>query len=560
MRFGPAWDMRLTKLMRLGSHLIAVVAAGTAALAVLAPADASAAPLLCGILKPIDRLLHCAEPDSQPSAPQQSPEPVSTAAPAAASPSPRPKLAPTAPRAVPGSPEYVANLLVLRFRPGTSAQARANALAAAGASVARRIRELGAVVVEIRPERREQALAELLRSPAIASAERDGIVRALETTPNDPSWPDQWGLQRIGLTRAWDRTRGAHVTVAVLDSGVDAGHPDLQGAVLPAIDLTQTGTDDVYGHGTAVAGVIGARANNHLGGAGLCWDCSLLPIKVLDNAGRGSMDVVAEGIVKAADLGVRVISMSLGGPASSATLDQAIDYATAKNAVLVASAGNNGVTTPFYPAASPNVVGVAATDETDRLYPWSNSGTWVRIAAPGCNPAPRRGGGYELFCGTSSAAPIVSGLVALALSLRPDARADQIVEALTSGADPLTAVQQGLVDADRALSTVAPGTALQPSRPQALTTRVRAALTPGRHWQAYRRLLEAGTATATLAFPKGAWLTLSLISSSNTVLATVSGHTPLRLARNPGRGVYWYGVASSKPAALRFTLTVVAQP
>jgi subtilisin family serine protease len=539
--------------------LIAAVSATVLALPFAGDAEASHGGL-CGIVPPIDQILHC--DDARPPAPAQPAPAAQAQTQPAAAPAPRAALPATQALAVPPGAHYVANLLIVRFRPGIRARQRAAALAGAGASVDHPIPELGVVVVTMAPAHREQALAQLLRSPAVAGVERDAIVQALATTPNDPNWVDQWGLRRVGLPTAWDRTHGSKITVAVLDSGVDADQPDLKGSVLPGVDLTGSpvGTRDLYGHGTSAAGVVAAHANNHLGGAGVCWGCSVLPIKVLDDQGRGSMDVLAQGIVDAADMGARVISMSLGGPVDSDLLDQAIDYATAKNAVLVAAAGNNGSTVPFYPAANPNVIGVAATDEADRLYPWSNSGSWVRIVAPGCNPAPRPGDGFALFCGTSSAAPVVSGLVALVLSLRTDARRDQIVTALTTEADPLGAVPQGMADANASLAAVAPGTPLKPARPNVSTTAVRGALTPRRPWQTYEQLLGAGSATATLTFPKRAWLTLSLITSANRVLASVSGHSPLRLTRRPGAGAYWYGVAAAKRVSARFRLAVVARP
>src|SRR5262249_19000614 len=153
--------------------------------------------------------------------------------------------------------------------------------------------------------------------------------------------------------------------------------------------------------------------NNRAGVAGMCWTCSILPIKVLGDDGTGSMDDVAAGIVKATDAGARVINLSLGGPAGAQTLQDAVDYAYARNVIIVAAGGNSGVSTPFYPAAYDHVVSVAGTDESDRLYSWSGFGPWVRIAAPGCNPAPTVDGGYATFCGTSSATPVVSGLIAL---------------------------------------------------------------------------------------------------------------------------------------------------
>src|SRR5438477_31328 len=140
-----------------------------------------------------------------------------------------------------------------------------------------------------------------------------------------------------------------------------------------------------------------AHANNSLGGAGVCWACQILPIKAAGASGTADLATVAAGIVRATDLGARVINLSLGAPEAVDVLRQAIDYATSKDAVVVAAAGNNGLAEPFFPAAYPNVIGVAATDQSDRLYSWSEHGSWIQVAAPGCNIAPAPGGGYEEF-------------------------------------------------------------------------------------------------------------------------------------------------------------------
>jgi subtilisin family serine protease len=410
------------------------------------------------------------------------------------------------------------------------------------------------------PQRREQVLARLETSSFVAGAEKDELVDELDTTPNDTDWSDQWGLQRIGLPSAWDQTKGANVTVAVLDTGVDAAHPDLQGAVLNGYDLTgsSAGTSDVKGHGSSVAGIIAARTNNHQGVAGICWSCSILPVKVLGDDGEGSVDDVAQGIVKATDAGARVINLSLGGPADSETLDQAIAYAVAKNAVVVAAAGNNASSAPFYPAASPSVIGVAATDETDRLYSWSDFGPWVRVNAPGCNPAPALAGNYAMFCGTSAAAPVVSGLIALAFSLRPDVDRDQVIQAVTTGTDPLTALPQGRIDAPATLSAIAPGKVL-PAQPHAARSTFRGVLTSAHTWRVHEHVVGTGPVTGTVTFTPGSWVTLSIVTSSNKVLARVSGRTPLTLRRRLAAGAYWFGVATTGRAMTRYKLAVIAR-
>jgi subtilisin family serine protease len=178
-----------------------------------------------------------------------------------------------------------------------------------------------------------------------------------------------------------------------------------------------------------------------------------MPIKVLDSKGNGDDTLIAAGIVWAVNHGARVLNLSLGGPGSSVELGNALTYAASKGVVVVAAAGNAGGTTQFFPAADPRAVSVAATTVADQRYTWSNFGSWVRLAAPGCNLAPILGGGYGNFCGTSSAAPVVAGLVALELSAQPAATAQEAEDALARAAFPLPAfVQYGRIDAGKTLA------------------------------------------------------------------------------------------------------------
>jgi subtilisin family serine protease len=299
--------------------------------------------------------------------------------------------------------------------------------------------------------RERSALAALRSDYRVAYAEQEVVYRVATTTPSDQLWSTEVGLQEISAPQAWDLTRGSAATVvAVLDSGVDFTHPDLAGAAVAGHDFVNGDADaaDDYGHGTSVAGIIAARADSQ-GMAGLCWGCSIMPVKVLDGLGNGTSATLAAGIVWAADHGARVINMSLSGPANSAALADAVRYAADRGAVLVASAGNDASTQPTYPAAYPEVIGVAASTPAKTLYEFSNRGDWVRIAAPGCNTATFLLGSFVYFCGTSSAAPVVSGVAALALSLRSGVTRSLVAKALEDSAVPLAeaGVRSGRVDA-----------------------------------------------------------------------------------------------------------------
>jgi subtilisin family serine protease len=324
----------------------------------------------------------------------------------------------------------------------------------------RAIPHIRAYIVEVEPGRRQRALRVLRRSPLVASAGREPLLEALAVTPDDEDWPQQWGLRVVGLPQAWAVTQGSkQVIVAVLDTGVDSDHADLRKALVPGYDFVNSDSDptDDHGHGTAVAGIVAARANNRDGIAGVCWNCSIMPVKVLDSAGVGGVSLIAAGIVWAVDHGARVINLSLGGPATLQGLTDAIAYAAGKRVAVVAAAGNDGTNGLVYPAADPLALSVAATTSSDRRYPWSNFGSWVRVAAPGCNIAPLRAGGEGIFCGTSSATPVVAGLVALAYSVNPAASSAEVEHALESSAVPLPATTRyGRVSAPGALALVAP--------------------------------------------------------------------------------------------------------
>jgi subtilisin family serine protease len=410
-------------------------------------------------------------------------------------------------------------------------------------------------MLHVDPSRLGQALRSLRSSAVVESASDEVLAGALDTTPNDVDWPQQTGLRVAGFPKAWDLTRGSsRVIVAVVDTGVDATQPDLRGALVPGFDFVHRNASvvDDHGHGTAVAGVIAARANNREGVAGICWRCSVMPVKVLNAQGSGDDTVIAAGIVWAVDHGAQVINLSLGGPGSSDQLTAAIGYATGRGAIVVAAAGNSGTTTPFYPAADPRAISVAATTVSDRRYPWSNFGAWVNVAAPGCNIAPLLAGGYGWFCGTSSATPVVAGLIALERSYAPLASAQQLVSALVRAGHRLPdVVQYGRIDAGQTLSLLKATTQSESS-----TTVFRGTL--GSRARTYRVDVGAGPIDVMLHFAR-AKLTLSLISAGvTTPIARVRGVNPLRLHVSVDAGTYVLRVAGSRKTS--FVLEVSYTP
>jgi thermitase len=266
------------------------------------------------------------------------------------------------------------------------------------------------------------ALIEALsHNPMVEYAEADYIAFA-DWVPNDPSWSSQWGPQKVSAPAAWDVTRGSSsVMIAVVDTGVDLDHPDLASKIRTDIDYDYVNNDstaqDDNGHGTHVAGISAAITNNSTGIAGMCPNCSILPVKVLDASGSGTYSAIASGIRYAADKGAKVINMSLGGSAGSTTLSDAVNYANGKGVLLACAAGNSNTSAASYPAYYSACVAVAATDSSDNRASFSNYGSWVDTSAPGVSIyATYWNNTYSTLSGTSMATPHVAGLAGLLFS------------------------------------------------------------------------------------------------------------------------------------------------
>lgn len=243
--------------------------------------------------------------------------------------------------------------------------------------------------------------------------------------PNDPDYSKQWNLRSINVEAAWSETKGKDVTVAVIDTGVSRV-PDLkETSFVKGYDFVndKVEADDDNGHGTHVAGTVAQSTNNNYGVAGIAYEASIMPLKVLSAYGGGTVADIAESIKFAADNGADVINMSLGGGGESHVMKDAIDYAHGKGVVIIAAAGNEGQNSASYPARYPHVVGVAAIDAAGEKAPYSNFGAGVDISAPGGSQSglilqdtidPETGvAEIRGFQGTSMAAPHVAGVAAL---------------------------------------------------------------------------------------------------------------------------------------------------
>jgi serine protease len=385
-------------------------------------------------------------------------------------------------------PDIVPNEFIVGFKEGVNIQAKSKALENVGQGKLKRLGLKNFAVFELPNGKTLDSIKGLLlNDPDIAYVEPNYVAHAFGV-PNDPYFsPYQWDLYDYGMpsngyasnygiqaVSAWNITRGAGVKVAIIDTGVAyENYTDpvtgTQYALAPDLANTKFDTANAYdfvnndthanddeGHGTHVCGTIAQSTNNGLGCAGIAYEATILPIKVLDSSGSGTYDAIANGIIWAADHGARVINMSLGGSQGSTTLYNAIKYAYNKGVVIVCAAGNDGRPQVSYPAAYTECIAVGATRFDGSRVRYSNYGSALDIVAPGGDTSvdQNKDGygdgilqqtfsgsptnfGYYFYQGTSMATPHVAGVAALVLSVHPEFTNEQVRTALQSTAKDL---------------------------------------------------------------------------------------------------------------------------
>lgn len=317
--------------------------------------------------------------------------------------------------------KHVPDQVLVKFAEGTDAAAVASALSKHGLAKKGEIYGSDTLIVEGKGKTVSAMIDALSKQPGVEFVEPDYIATA-DWVPNDPYWSQQWGPYQTYADLAWDVTKGSSsVMIAVVDTGVDLNHPDLASKVRTDIDwnyVNNTGTaQDDNGHGTHVAGTAAAITNNGVGIAGMCPNCQILPVKVLNSAGSGSYSAIASGIRYAADKGAKVINLSLGGTAGSTELSSAVSYANGKGVLLACAAGNSNTSAASYPAYYTSCVAVAAVDSNLNRASFSNYGSWVDTSAPGVGiQATWWNDTYNSISGTSMATPHVAGLAGLLFS------------------------------------------------------------------------------------------------------------------------------------------------
>jgi subtilisin family serine protease len=338
-------------------------------------------------------------------------------------------------------PTFIPGRLLVQFRSEITQDQARQIIAGLNTRDADEIAPLGVHVLDLPSQANEMAFQHAFQErPEVEFAELDQIIPVAQIAPNDPVYylsANSWSLQKIKGPEAWAlQTGNAEITIAILDTGVDGTHEDLIAKIVPGWNVYDNNSDtaDVVGHGTGVAGVAAASSNNGIGIASVAWGCRIMPIRISDQAGYASYSSMASGLTWAADHGARVANISYNVSGSS-TVSSAAKYFQSKGGLVAAASGNEGLFAKN--PDDPYILRVGATDSTDTLYPWSNTGNNIDLVAPGNASVTVRGGGYGGGGGTSFSSPMVAGAAALLFSANPALSPASVRNILEQSADDL---------------------------------------------------------------------------------------------------------------------------
>lgn len=330
--------------------------------------------------------------------------------------------------------DWVPGRILVQPRAGLAESEFEAILRPMGAREIDRIKALNIRILQLPPQASEKAVAALLsKNPKLKFAELDRKFQP--SFADDPYASSAWHLPKIRAPEAWSMSTGSRVVVAILDSGVDDTHPDLVGKLVPGWNMFNGNSDtrDVYGHGTKVAGAVGAATNNGIGVASIAGDALLMPMRIAGTDGYGSTSAIANGLVWAADHGARVANISFYGVESSSSCRSAAQYFKNKGGLVTTSAGNYGKEETISP--SDTMITASATTSGDALTSWSSYGNFVEISGPGAGIyTTTRGGGYGAVSGTSFSSPVVGAVVALMMAANPNLSPGAIEKLLYSTA------------------------------------------------------------------------------------------------------------------------------
>lgn len=494
--------------------------------------------------------------------------------------------APVSAGAPPTEESIVSGRVLVKTRPGVRAADLVSLMSVEGVQAVGLIPELNYTILSV-PAGQERAWAARLASnPSVTFAQPEFTYNVL-VEPNDwyyvisTQW--QWNLRRINAPAAWDISTGSSdVVIAIVDTGIDERHEDLIGKVILKQDYVNEDNpfDGMGAHATHVAGIAAAKTNNATGIAGVSWGARIMSVKVANHFGKAKDTDAAQGIIFAADHGAKVINLSFGGEDYSQLMQDAVDYAYGKGALIVAAAGNcadeskfiewdcHTLNAPIYPAAGNHVLAVGAVEMDNTRSIFSEHGSYVAVVAPGgdiLSTFPNQQ--YWRLWGTSMAAPHVSGLASLIWSVNPSLTNDQVASIIISTARDIGPAGRddeygyGLIDAEAAL--------VKASQPQVVPTPTRTptpvpALSASPSGTGALSQPDAGVITRSLSISTGSvglpWTASVPTPSAWLSISPTSGTAPgaLTLSMDTSRpaGEYWSSISLNAPGAQPSQATV----